>query len=206
MTSTLIRLMRPHQWIKNGFLFIGVVFGHGWSDAGLVAEALVLFAAFCLASSAVYILNDIADRDADRLHPHKRERPLARGEIGVGAPIALCIALALVGLALAAAVSLSALLIAAAYVVLNIGYSAGLKHVAILDVFMIAAGFMLRILADAHAVSRLLQAAGRAARGDRPREFRRTPYRPRRLQHVPAGLPDRGQRRLRRARLRAVHR
>ena len=147
MTSALVRLMRPHQWIKNGFLFIGVVFGHGWSDAGLVAEALVLFAAFCLASSAVYILNDIADRDADRLHPHKRERPLARGEIGVGAPIALCIALALVGLALAAAVSLLALLIAAAYVVLNIGYSAGLKHVVILDVFMIAAGFMLRILA-----------------------------------------------------------
>jgi len=147
MTSALIRLMRPHQWIKNGFLFVGVVFGHGWSDSRLVAEALVLFAAFCLASSAVYILNDIADRDADRLHPHKRERPLARGEIGVGAPIALCIALALAGLALAAAVSLAALLIAAAYLVLNIGYSAGLKHVAILDVFMIAGGFMLRILA-----------------------------------------------------------
>src|SRR5438876_3987721 len=95
MTSALIRLMRPHQWIKNGFLFIGVVFGHGWSDARLVAEVLVLFAAFCLVSSAVYILNDIADRDADRLHPHKRDRPLARGEIGVGAPAALCIALAL---------------------------------------------------------------------------------------------------------------
>src|SRR5438552_11491297 len=147
MASALIRLMRPHQWIKNGFLFIGVIFGHGWSDARLVAEALVLFAAFCLVSSAVYILNDIADRDADRLHPHKRERPLARGEIGVGAPIALCVALALGGLALAATVSLPALLIAAAYIVLNIGYSAGLKHVVILDVFMIAGGFMLRILA-----------------------------------------------------------
>src|SRR5437762_9419754 len=147
MTSALIRLLRPHQWIKNGFLFMGVVFGHGWNDATLVAEALVLFAAFCLVSSAVYILNDIADRDADRLHPHKRERPLARGEIGVGAPIALCIALALVGLALAAAVSLPALLITAAYLVLNIGYSAGLKHVVIRDVFMIAGGFMLRILA-----------------------------------------------------------
>src|SRR5436190_856885 len=147
MTSALIRLMRPHQWIKNGFLFIGVVFGHGWNDARLVAEALVLFVAFCLASSAVYILNDIADRDADRVHPYKRERPLARGEIGLGVPIALCIALALVGVALAAAVSLPALLIAAAYIVLNIGYSAGLKRVAILDVFMIAGGFMLRILA-----------------------------------------------------------
>ncbi|HTF15495.1 MAG TPA: UbiA family prenyltransferase, partial [Burkholderiales bacterium] len=140
MTSALIRLMRPHQWIKNGFLFIGLVFGHGWSDARLVGEVLALFAAFCLVSSAAYILNDIADRDADRLHPQKRERPLARSEIGVGAPIALCIALALGGLALAAAVSLPALVIAAAYVVLNIGYSAGLKHVAILDVFMIAGG------------------------------------------------------------------
>src|SRR5438477_6483162 len=147
MTSALIRLMRPHQWIKNGFLFIGVVFGHGWNDARLVAQALVLFVAFCLASSAVYILNDIADRDADRVHPYKRERPLARGEIGLGVPIALCIALALAGVALAAAVSLAALLVAAAYIVLNIGYSAGLKRVAILDVFMIAGGFMLRILA-----------------------------------------------------------
>src|SRR5439155_26992016 len=120
MTSALIRLLRPHQWIKNEFLFMGVVFGHGWNDARLVAEALVLLAAFCLVSSAVNILNDIADRDADRLHPHKRERPLARGEIGVGAPIALCVALALGGLALAPTVSLPALRIAAAYVVLNI--------------------------------------------------------------------------------------
>src|SRR3977135_469777 len=102
MTGALVRLMRPHQWIKNGFLFVGVVFGHGWSDSRLVAEAVLLFVAFCLVSSALYILNDIADRDADRLHPDKRERPLARGEIGVGVPIALCIALALVGLALRA--------------------------------------------------------------------------------------------------------
>jgi len=139
--------MRPHQWIKNGFVFLGLIFGHGWEDASLVAEVLALFAAFCLVSSAVYVMNDIADRDADRLHPAKRSRPLARGEIGVGLAAALCVALALGGLALAATVSLSALLIAAAYVVLNFAYSAGLKHVAILDVFMIAGGFMLRILA-----------------------------------------------------------
>ncbi len=147
MASALIRLMRPHQWIKNGFVFIGVVFGHGWEDERLVGEALALFAAFCLVSSAVYALNDIADRDADRMHPAKRSRPLARGEIGVGHALVLCIALALSGLAIAAAVSLAALLTAAAYVGLNLAYSAGLKRVAILDVFMIAAGFMLRILA-----------------------------------------------------------
>jgi 4-hydroxybenzoate polyprenyltransferase len=139
--------MRPHQWIKNGFVFLGLVFGHGWEDASLVAEVLELFAAFCLVSSAVYVMNDIADREADRLHPAKRSRPLAQGEVGVGRAVALCVALALAGLALAAAVSLPALLIAAAYVGLNFAYSAGLKHVAILDVFLISGGFMLRILA-----------------------------------------------------------
>ena len=147
MASALIRLMRPHQWIKNGFLFVGIVFGHGWKDRDLVAEVLALFAAFCLVSSAVYVLNDIADRKADRLHPTKRSRPLASGEVSVGGALALCIALALSGLALAAAVSLAAFLIAAAYVGLNLAYSAGLKGVAILDVFMISGGFMLRILA-----------------------------------------------------------
>ena len=147
MARSLIGLMRPHQWIKNGFVFLGLVFGHGWDDAGLVAEALALFGAFCLVSSAVYVMNDIADREADRLHPAKRSRPLAQGEIGVSSAAALCLALALAGLALAATVSLTALLIAAAYIGLNLAYSAGLKHVAILDVFMISGGFMLRILA-----------------------------------------------------------
>ena len=142
-----LRLMRPHQWIKNGFVFLGVVFGHGWDDPALVADVLALFAAFCLASSAVYVMNDIADRDADRLHPTKRFRPLARGEVGVGAARVLCIVLALAGFALAAAVSLPALLIVGAYAALNLAYSAGLKHVPILDVFMISGGFMLRILA-----------------------------------------------------------
>src|SRR6266496_3978170 len=95
LASALIRLMRPHQWIKNGFVFIGVVFGDGWEDERLVGEALALFAAFCLVSSAVYAFNDVADRDADRMHPAKRSRPLARGEIGVGHALVLCIALAL---------------------------------------------------------------------------------------------------------------
>lgn len=147
MPSALLRLMRPHQWIKNGFVFLGVVFGHGWGQATLVISVLTLFLAFCLVSSAVYIMNDIADRDADRLHPAKRSRPLARGDLGVGPALALCVALALCGFALAAAVSIPALLIALAYLGLNSAYSAGLKHVAVLDVFMIAGGFMLRILA-----------------------------------------------------------
>ncbi|MGB5082968.1 MAG: decaprenyl-phosphate phosphoribosyltransferase [Burkholderiales bacterium] len=147
MYTAFVRLIRPHQWIKNGFVFLGVVFGHGWKDPDLVMGALGLFAAFCLVSSAVYVMNDIADREADRLHPAKRDRPLARGEIGVRAALALCVALAVPGLALAAAVSPIAALIAAAYIALNLAYSAGLKHVAIVDVFMISGGFILRILA-----------------------------------------------------------
>jgi len=139
--------MRPHQWIKNGFVFLGVVFGHGWEDRQLVTDVLILFVAFCFASSAVYVLNDIADREADRLHPSKRFRPLASGDVGAGPAAALSAVLALAGLALAASVSIPALLIVAGYVVLNFAYSAGLKHVPILDVFIIAGGFMLRILA-----------------------------------------------------------
>ena len=147
MARALIRLMRPHQWIKNGFVFLGVVFGHGWQDATLLESVLALFVAFCCASSAVYIMNDVADRDADRLHPSKRFRPIAQGDVGAGTARVLCVALALAGLALAWAVSLPALLIVGGYVALNLAYSAGLKHVPILDVFMISGGFMLRILA-----------------------------------------------------------
>jgi 4-hydroxybenzoate polyprenyltransferase len=147
LLSAFVRLMRPHQWVKNGFVFVGFVFGHGWEDAALVIDVLILFAAFCLVSSAVYVMNDIADREADRAHPGKRHRPLAKGEIGVLAALVFCTALALAGLTLSAWVSLPAFVAAASYIALNLAYSAGLKRVAILDVFMIAAGFMLRILA-----------------------------------------------------------
>jgi 4-hydroxybenzoate polyprenyltransferase len=143
----LVRLMRPHQWLKNGFVFVGLLFGHGWTERTLVVETLVLFAGFCLASSAVYVANDIADRKADRAHPQKRHRPIASGRISVRAAAIACVVLAAAGLALAAWVSSRALAIVACYLALNAAYSAGLKHVAILDVFLIAAGFMLRILA-----------------------------------------------------------
>jgi hypothetical protein len=142
-----VRLMRPHQWVKNGFVLVGLIFGHGFTDQALLVKAGTLFAAFCLVSSGVYVMNDVLDRVADRAHPKKRDRPVARGVVPVGAAIAFALALAAGGLVLAHGVSAVALGLAACYVVLNIGYSAGLKHVAILDVFLIAAGFMLRILA-----------------------------------------------------------
>ena len=150
MTTTLcayIQLMRPRQWVKNGFVLVGLIFGHGFANQELLAKAGLLFAAFCLVSSGVYAMNDVLDRDADRSHSAKRGRPVARGAVPAGSALAFALVLAAGGLALARAVSLAAVGLAACYVVLNLGYSAGLKHVAILDVFLIAAGFMLRILA-----------------------------------------------------------
>jgi 4-hydroxybenzoate polyprenyltransferase len=145
--ADLLRLMRPYQWIKNGFVLVGLIFGHGFADAGLVRSAAVLFAAFCLASSSVYVLNDVMDREADRAHSTKRNRPVARGAIPPGTALMLALGLAAGAFALAYIVSPAALGLAAGYVLLNLAYSAGLKHIAIVDVFLIAGGFMLRILA-----------------------------------------------------------
>ena len=143
----LLHLMRPLQWVKNGFVLVGLMFGHAWNDPTRVTQALLACAAFCLLASAVYVMNDLIDREADRRHPLKRRRPLASGEVGVPAAVALmaiCLAggFALVGLSGSRAVWLFF-----TYVALNLAYSLGLKHVVVLDVFIIAAGFMLRLLA-----------------------------------------------------------
>lgn len=145
--SAYVGLMRPHQWVKNGFVLVGLIFGHGFASPVLLARAGVLFAAFCMVSSGVYVMNDLFDRKADLAHPNKRDRPVARGAVSAGSALVFALGLAAAGLALASWVSPVALGLAACYVVLNLGYSAGLKHVAILDVFLIASGFMLRILA-----------------------------------------------------------
>lgn len=147
-----LRLLRPHQWIKSGFVFVGLLFGHAWGDPVLVRQVVLAAAAFSLAASAIYVVNDLADRERDRAHPEKCHRPLASGAVGTGEAfvlMGLCLAAAIV---LALASSPSVLLIVLAYVVLNIAYSRGLKHVVLLDVFIIAAGFMLRILAGTQGV------------------------------------------------------
>ena len=143
----LIRLLRPHQWLKNGFVFLGLLFGHAWADPVKLGQALWAFAAFSLLASAVYVMNDLVDREQDRLHPKKKDRPLAAGTVGPGAAKMLAVACLLGGGAIAWFLAGSAPWIFLAYVLLNVGYSFGLKHVVVLDVFIIAAGFMLRILA-----------------------------------------------------------
>ncbi len=141
------RLLRPHQWLKNGFVFVGLLFGHAWSDPAKLGQALAAFAAFCLLASAVYVMNDLIDREQDRLHPKKKHRPLAAASVSVAAAVVLGAACLLLGGVIVWKFAGSAPWIFLVYVVLNVGYSLGLKHVVILDVFIIAAGFMLRILA-----------------------------------------------------------
>ena len=140
-------LLRPHQWVKSAFVFVGLLFGHAWHDPLLLQNVLLAAASFALAASAVYVFNDLSDRERDREHPEKRHRPLASGTVSVAQALLLAGACLSSALLLAHAASDTALLIVLFYVVLNLAYSMGLKHVVLLDVFIIAAGFMLRILA-----------------------------------------------------------
>lgn len=140
-----IRLLRPHQYIKNGFVLLGVVFSHHW-DMPILLSAAMAFFVFCAMASAVYVLNDILDVEADRQHPKKCHRPIASGEISVHLAWGIFIALAAISLSLAFWIGYMVPLLLGCYLVLNIAYSLRLKHVVILDVFIISAGFMLRIL------------------------------------------------------------
>jgi 4-hydroxybenzoate polyprenyltransferase len=143
----LLRLMRPHQWVKNAFVFAGLLFGHAWHDSGLVVRVIIAFAAFCLVSSAIYVINDMIDMEQDKRHPKKSMRPLAAGRVTSSVAVVLAVVLAATGLGLAYRASLAVFAILLLYALMNIAYTFRLKHVVILDVFIIATGFMLRILA-----------------------------------------------------------
>jgi len=149
----LLQLMRPKHWTKNVFLFAALVFGQKLTDPVAVGEAVGGFICFCLAASAVYIFNDIIDREADRLHPEKRNRPLAAGDVRVfSAAVAsvLCAAAALAG-SLVLGRSFAAIILA--YITLVVLYTLLLKRVMILDCIVISVGFCLRAMAGAEAVS-----------------------------------------------------
>lgn len=150
---SLIRLMRPHQWVKNSFLFTGLIFGHAWHQPEKIQAVLLAFAAFCLASSSVYVLNDLFDREEDKLHPTKRLRPIASGAVSVTQAWVLSASLAVVALTLAWTANPPVAAYVLAYLVLNIAYTLRLKHIVILDIFCISAGFMLRILAGTDGVN-----------------------------------------------------
>ena len=149
--TPLIRLMRPHQWLKNAFVFAGLLFSHTWGNGPLVQRVVQAFLAFCAFSSLVYILNDWHDRAADAQHPGKRHRPLASGVVSPQS--ALLLAAMLLAFALWMAWGRQVLLLLLAlYLALNLAYSWRLKHVPVVDVSIIASGFMLRLLAGTVAV------------------------------------------------------
>lgn len=156
-------LMRPHQWLKNAFVFAGLVFSQSWQDGPLALKVLNAFAAFCCFSSLVYIINDWHDRASDARHPVKRHRPLASGAVPPTAALVLAVALLAAGLWLAAG-HRTLLLLLGLYLLLNLVYSWRLKQVPVVDVTLIASGFMLRLLAGTLAVgiapSRWLLLAG----------------------------------------------
>jgi 4-hydroxybenzoate polyprenyltransferase len=128
------------------------MFAERLGDAAAVGRVGLAFAVFCALSSAVYLINDVADREADRLHPLKRRRPVATGELPVGAASAAAVVLALVALAAAGLLGAAFLGVAASYFVLQILYSFALKRIVILDVMVVAAGFLLRAWAGALAI------------------------------------------------------
>jgi 4-hydroxybenzoate polyprenyltransferase len=144
--------LRPRQWTKNLLLFAGIVFAAQLGDAGRWAAALTAFVAYCAASSAAYLVNDVRDVDSDRLHPVKRLRPIARGELGVGHALALAAALAVLALALAAALGPASVACMIGFAALQAAYSLGLKALELVDVLTIAGLFVLRAAAGAVAV------------------------------------------------------
>jgi len=152
MLPALVRSLRPAQWAKNAFVLAPVVFAHRLEEGGPLVAAALAFAAFCAASSAVYLLNDLADREEDRRHPVKRNRPIASGALSVGVAATTAAALALGAVALALYLGTAFLAVLGGYLALMVAYTLRLKTIVILDVMSLAAGFVLRVLGGGAAV------------------------------------------------------
>jgi 4-hydroxybenzoate polyprenyltransferase len=148
----LFRLMRPKQWIKNGFVLAPLIFSGVFIDAGAVIHALIAFVLFCIASSATYIINDIHDIERDRRHLKKsKSRPLAAGVISIPTALILLACLSAL-LAWGGVVASKVMIVITAYLALNLAYTFVLKHQPVIDIFTIAIGFVLRVYAGAMAV------------------------------------------------------
>jgi 4-hydroxybenzoate polyprenyltransferase len=144
--------LRPRQWVKNLLLFGGIIFAGEIDDPAKWLQALAAFVAYCAASSAAYLVNDLRDVEADRSHPIKRDRPIARGELPVRVALGLALGLLAAALALAASLGSSSVACLLAFAALQAGYSLGLKNVVLIDVLAIAALFVIRAAAGAIAV------------------------------------------------------
>ena len=150
--APLIRSLRPGQWTKNLLVFAGLIFGEKLLDPNAAGRAAAAFGIFCLLSSTVYLVNDVRDREADRLHPVKAKRPIASGALGVTTAVAAAVLLAAVSAGAAFWLSYTFGLVALAYLGLLTAYSFVLKRVVIVDVLVLSGGFVLRAAAGAVAV------------------------------------------------------
>lgn len=150
--AALWEALRPRQWTKNLIVFAGLLFAQQAGDIQAVAVAVLAFVIFCVLSSAGYLFNDTLDAPADRTHPVKQRRPIASGRLAVGNALAVALVFASVGMALALWINLRFGLIALAYIALAALYSLGLKRIVILDVIILAVGFVLRAAGGAAAI------------------------------------------------------
>lgn len=144
---SVLHSLRPEQWTKNLLVFAALLFARRLFDPAAVLQALAAFAIFCGLSGAVYLLNDVSDRESDRQHPVKRHRPIAAGDVSAPTAVAWALVLIALGLSLSFWLQTGFGMAAAAYLVLQAAYTRVLKHVVILDVMAIAFGFVLRAVA-----------------------------------------------------------
>lgn len=144
--KAILTLMRPKQWIKNVLVFAGLVFAGRLEDPAFVVPAMLAFVVFCILSSGIYVFNDLIDLEKDRLHPEKRSRPIASGQVGKGVALALAVTLWIAGGALAWALGPRLTATAGAFVGLNLLYTLWLKRQVIIDVMSISVSFMIRAI------------------------------------------------------------
>ena len=147
MLLPLLKTMRPRQWPKNGFAFVALFFDGKLTELGSLRRTVVAFLLLCFMSSAVYLMNDLTDIESDRLHPVKRLRPLPAGELSPNVARFAAILFSIGSLIAGYFLSLPFALILLAYLVIQIAYTFYLKHVVLMDVFTVSAGFVLRIAA-----------------------------------------------------------
>lgn len=147
MLKLILKAMRPKQWTKNVFIFAALVFDRKLLNVDAFLATLTAFLLFCLLASSVYIINDIFDRESDRNHPVKKNRPIASGKLSIPLALTVAIILLLINLTGAFFLSMNFFLISAGYFLLNMLYTKWLKHIPVVDVLVIAACFVLRVAA-----------------------------------------------------------
>ncbi len=158
--AALVKALRPQQWIKNALVFLPFMFAirQAWSLDNLdpvpelIGKLLIVFGAFCALSGAVYLLNDLADRKSDAMHPVKKARPIASGKVSVPLAVAAMLALLAAGLAAMFLVALVLGGIGLIYVVINVAYSLGIKRIVLVDIMAVASGYVIRAVAGAVAI------------------------------------------------------